>query len=458
MNRRSFLTTTPFAVAAAMQSLAMLGACGGQRSTNANDKVGYGSLRPAKSRNTGETLLALPEGFEYTVFGKTGSKMSDGHLTPRNHDGMAAFDVGGQLRLIRNHEINNKLGAPGAAIGDPALAYDAMAGGGAVTLVIDPKTRELIRDFVSLNGTLQNCAGGPTPWGSWISCEETTFGPNRITDTDGSTAGGFARNHGYCFEVSAAADRASLSEPLKAMGRFRREAIAVDARSGIVYQTEDANPAGFYRFIPNEKGELARGGELQMLAVAAGPQIDLRKGRKQGESLPAHWVDIAEPDPSDAELGARSLVQQGLARGGAIFARLEGCWDGGDGIFFSSTNGGDKSLGQIWQYFPQGEDSGVLKLIFESASESALDMPDNLCVSPRGALVICEDARNNTEYVRGLTRDGQVFDLALNLVPGYEGAEFAGATFSPDGETLFFNNYTPGMTFAVWGPWDRGAL
>ncbi|HKY06453.1 MAG TPA: alkaline phosphatase PhoX, partial [Blastocatellia bacterium] len=100
---------------------------------------------------------------------------------------------------------------------------------------------------------------------------------------------------------------------------------------------------------------------------------------------------------------------------------------------------------------------GELTLIFESTSAELLDGPDNICVSPRGGLVVCEDGRTDN-YIRGLTRAGQIFDLAKNIIPGAERNEFAGATFSPDGETLFVNIQTPGITFAIWGPWDDGAL
>jgi secreted PhoX family phosphatase len=455
IDRRKFLSTTPLAVGLAMRALENVKANG---SAVSNHSVGYGALLPTKSRNTGEALLALPEGFEYTVIGRTGSKMADGHTTPRGHDGMAAFNVNGQLRLVRNHEINNGVGADGAAFGDHSRAYDSKAAGGTTTLIVDPNTRELIKDFVSLNGTLQNCAGGPTPWGSWVSCEETTLGPNKFIDQQKRERGGFTHSHGYCFEVSAKADGTVSAEPLKAMGRFVHEAIAVDTRTGFVYETEDAGAAGFYRFIPTQRGQLAKGGKLQMLAVTGRPQFDLRTGQKQGQTLPAHWVDITIPDPTDEQIVKQSVYQQGFAKGGATFARLEGCWYGGDSIFFAATSGGDQRLGQVWQYIPQSRDKGSLKLIYESQDAAALEMPDNICVSPRGALVVCEDGRAPDQFIRGLTRDGVIFDFARNIVPGFEGREFAGATFSPDGKTLFVNIQTPGITLAIWGPWQKGAL
>jgi uncharacterized protein len=458
INRRVFLGVTPFAVGAALQTFrACYTSRGSSRLTTSPGAGGYGGLREAKARNSGEEILTLPEGFEYNVIGQTGTKMSDGNLTPAAHDGMAAFKVNGELRLVRNHEIDNDLGRDGAALGDAALAYDMKAGGGTTTLIIDPKTREIVRDFVSLNGTLHNCAGGPTPWGSWVSCEETTLGNNLIKDESGSERGGFSQKHGYCFEVVAGADGAVKATPLAAMGRFVHEAVAVDARTGVVYLTEDRLTAGFYRFIPKRQGKLSEGGKLQMLAIAGRRQFDLRTGQKAGESFDVNWVEIDEPDPPDAEKSTDAVYRQGFALGAATFARLEGCWYGGASVYFTSTSGGDKRLGQVWQYSPQDKDKGRLKLIYESLEEEALDMPDNICVSPNGGLILCEDG-NNEQYVRGLTRDGKIFDFAQNILPGYEGKEFAGATFSPDGQTLFVNIQTPGVTLAIWGPWERGAL
>jgi secreted PhoX family phosphatase len=415
----------------------------------------YGELRSTPAHNSGETLLALPEGFQYVVFGKTGDKMSDGNQTPRAHDGMAAFNVKGELRLIRNHEINNQLGKEGVTIGDPKKSYDILAGGGTSTLVIDPKTREVKRSFISLSGTLQNCAGGPTPWGSWVSCEETLLGPVKFKDPRGIERGGFTKNHGYCFEVSATNDELKQPLPLKEMGRFVHEAIAVDPQTGIVYETEDRGTAGFYRFLPRKKGKLADGGRLQMLAIKDKPQFDTRTGQKQGAKYDAVWVEIDHPDPPEPD--GLSVYQQGLKKGAATFARLEGCWYGNGSIFFTATSGGDQRRGQVWQYTPQGINDGLLTLLFESPDVAVLDGPDNLCVSPRGGLVICEDG-GAEQFVRGLTPEGKIFDLARNIVPGFETREFAGATFSPDGQTLFFNIQTPGLSFAVWGPWNEGAL
>lgn len=412
---------------------------------------GYGPLLPTKSNNTGETLLALPKGFQYTVVGKAGAMMSDGRATPRAHDGMAAFRVKGQLRLVRNHEINNLVGQAGIAIGPNA--YDPLAGGGTTTLVIDPNTREVVKDFVSLSGTLVNCAGGPTPWNSWISCEELVIGPQRYKNVSGQDQGGFANHHGYCFEVPASANGPVTAVPLKAMGRFHHEAIAIDPRSGIVYLTEDRPAAGFYRFIPNKRGKLQAGGRLQMLAVKKRPNFDTRSQQMTGAALAATWVDIVNPDPPEAERDELAVYKQGIAAGAATFARLEGCIYGNGRIYFDSTSGGDKKLGQVWQYIPAGKDEGTLTLIFEPTDPAVLYMPDNVCLTRKDHVVICED-NGVSIHLRVLTGNGQLFDLAKNIFQGFETREFAGVTFSPDFQTLFVNIQVPGLTLAIWGPWQ----
>jgi secreted PhoX family phosphatase len=223
-----------------------------------------------------------------------------------------------------------------------------------------------------------------------------------------------------------------------------------------VYETEDTGSAGFYRFLPNVPGSLAAGGRLQMLAVKYRPNYDTRRDQRVGQRLLSTWVDIDNPDPA-LEQGAPSVAGQGFAKGAAAFARLEGAWYGSGSIFINSTSGGDIGRGQVWQYTPYGANEGYLTLLYESRDPNILDSPDNLCVSPRGGLVLCEDG-SGEEFLHGLTLRGQIFKFAQNIVPGFEGSELAGATFSPDGQTLFFNIQSPGLTFAVWGPWEAGAL
>ncbi len=466
MDRRNFLwnlglTSTGLAFACAsfskrVESFASAGNFAELRS------YGFGELIPTATKNTGETFLALPQGFEYSVFGKVGTQMADGNLTPRKHDGMATFEVGNELRIIRNHEVtNSSKPIPNSPIG--ANPYDELAGGGTTTLIINPKTREMVRDFVSLSGTLVNCGGGLTPWGSWISCEETTLGQSIRTDSKGNQTGGFAKPHGYCFEVFASANNAISPVPLKAMGRFVHEAVAVDKKKGVVYLTEDANTAGFYRFLPKRNKRLSEGGTLQILKIKDKDTFDTRTGQKTGMSWTTNWVTIENPDPIEADLDPLAVYKEGLAKGAATFARLEGIWADKKGrMYFDATSGGDAKAGQIFLYEPTSKDEGRLTLLFESPSRQILDMPDNICLHPKNDLLfICEDSDYAElggvadNYMRILTKDGKIADFAKNIAPKLEGTEFAGSVFSKDGKTLFVNLQAVGATFAIWGDWGR---
>lgn len=426
--------------------------------------AGYGDLVEVAAKNTSEKLLLLPKGFEYTVIGRAGEIMTDGRQTPRLHDGMAAFRLGDELRIVRNHEVNNRKPLDNAGIGS-SNHYDDQAGGGTTTLVINPKTNEVITHFVSLSGTLKNCAGGATPWGSWISCEETTRGETPHIDTDGLQAGGFRKPHGYCFEVSASANTNLPPVPLKAMGRFAHEAVAVDRRTGIVYLTEDSKPfCGFYRFLPKKPGRLAEGGKLEILAVKGKPNYDARTGQKAKATVVATWVTIDDPDPKSADVDEQSVFKQGAAKGAAHFSTLEGCLADVNGkVYFVSSSGGDAEGGQIWVYEPTTRAEGRLTLLFESPNRELLDMPDNICFHPKNNLLfMCEDGnytdtgkRPSDNYVRILTPGGKIADFAKNIAPGFETAEFAGATFSPDGQSLFVNIQQAGMTLAIRGDWNK---
>lgn len=466
MNRRSFISNlSVFSGGLALacsslgrraEALAMTGDISKYRA------AGYGELIKTAAKNTGETLLALPKGFEYNVLGRVNEMMADGRPTPAAHDGQWTFKVGKELRIVRNHEVAGRsLPAENAGIGS-RYHYDDTCGGGTTTLVIDPKTRTVVRDFVSLSGTLINCAGGPTPWGSWITCEETTLGQTvRVRESDGRRTGGFKKPHGYCFEVPASANSEVVPEPLKAMGRFEHEAVAVDRKTGVVYMTEDMSSSGLYRFLPKTYGKLANGGVLQMLAAAEKPEFDTRTGQPANAEYPVKWVTIDDPDPESADVNRSAVHEQGLKKGGARFARLEGCEIDAKGrVYFAATSGGNSKAGQIWMYEPTGRDEGRLRLLFESPNKDVLFMPDNICLMPNSArLMICEDGDydglESKNYLRILTADGRIANFAANVSEKFPRSEFAGSVFSPDGKTMFVNLQTAGVTLAIWGDWSK---
>lgn len=406
----------------------------------ARDNGGYGPLVEARGGD-----LLLPRDFTYVRFGEAGSMMSDGVATPASHDGMGAFPgPDGLVRLIRNHEQD-----PGQPTND--RHYDRSGAGGTTTVDFDPEAGEQVRSFASLSGTIRNCAGGRTPWGSWLSCEETTAGAGP-SEVDGFP---LAEPHGYVFEVPADAEEAVAPVPLVAMGRFQHEAVAVDAASGVVYETEDRDPSGFYRFVPDVPGQLVEGGRLEMLRVRGRAGYDARRRQRIGLRLPVDWVPIDDPDPAarDTDVGDR-IYRQGLEQGGATFARGEGAWAGDGVTFFVCTSGGDAGTGQLWEYTPRDLDGGFLRLVFESPGRDVLDSPDNCTVSPAGSVLLCEDPETDA-FIRGVTPRGELFSLLMN---NRSDSELAGATFSPDGRWLFFNMQADGITFGVTGPWERGAV
>ncbi len=470
-SRRSFLAKLASAGGgmALTPSLAGLVACA-ERGVPPSDPGPFIAPYGPLTRSPDCPEFEIPESFRCVRIGvgEAESAVREGFRVPNAFDGMAAFPMdNGNVRLIRNHELVDEADAA-RAFADPH--YDPRGPGGTTSLEVrisgegDALAVELIDEFPTLAGTRQNCAGGPTPWGTWLSCEEVASGPEQ----------GFERRHGYVFEVPVDATAPVDPVPLRAMGRFVHEAVAIDPATGVVYETEDAwyvpgrRPgAGMYRFVPNEPGVLAAGGRLQMLAVTDRPGYLTARGQTRGSTLPVHWVDIDDPDPESAGRDPLAVFRQGVERGGARFARLEGAFRGDDGIYVVSTNGGDATAGQVFHYRPTSTDAGELRLVFESPSKDVLDSPDNIVVSPRGGLVMCEDGTDD-QYVRGLDENGRIVNLVRSprASGGRQPGEFAGSCFSPDGRVLFFNQQgslvsggdVPSGTYALWGPWEDGPL
>ncbi|GAB5405352.1 MAG: DUF839 domain-containing protein [Aureliella sp.] len=456
-SRRGFMQQLASTVSAGM-IVGSFDQFAGRAAAGEGKVAGFGPLRPTIDDSTGRELLSLSDGFRYQSFGWTNQPMDDGTPTPDSHDGMAVIDEqDGIVTLCRNHEV----GDPLAADSGRNEAYDRFAGGGCSNLQFDRNQEKWISSKLSLAGTAKNCAGGATPWNSWLSCEETVDDPQaELEDVLKNT---FTQPHGFVFDVPISGV-AGTPKPIESLGRFVHEAVAIDPESGTVYLTEDRGTAGLYRMVPDAPGDLHRGGKFQMLACER--TSDLRKGLASGFSADVHWVDIDDRlrAHSPGTVDCLGVYSQGKAKGGLTFARLEGCCVHGGHVFVTATSGGDSESGQVWKLDPR---ENRLSLVFESPGSKVLDMPDNMTVSPRGGILLCEDGDYVPQRLQVLTEDGTLFPFAANNMQldglhghkgDFRGSEWAGATFTADGEWLFVNLQTPGVTFAITGPWRKGLI
>lgn len=406
-------------------------------------------------------LLKLPQGFSYTALSITGQPMGDGSIVPGDHDGMACFLArNGNYVLVRNHELSpgenkfdNRTGClpPNGKVYDPFNLPQGQGGGGTSTLVIN-RLGGLVLDYISLGGTIRNCAGGLTPWDSWISCEENVSTLEDPVNT---------KMHGYNFEVPAMLGEAVDPIPLIDMGRFNHEAVACDPSTGFIYQTEDRGDSLFYRFVPHVKqphrfGDLQQGGTLYAMVIDANTSaicdgsslpvfnanasIDTRKDVLSflGQPLPVRWVRLEDVNPTED-----TLRLEGQAKGAAVFSRGEGAWYSDGLIYFVASGGGNDGNGQVWAYNPKME---TITLLVESTDSGVLDNPDNITVAPDGTLYLCEDG-GGEQFVVGVDHDGNLFPFAKN---NYNNSEFAGACFSPDSRFMFVNMQSFGVTYAIF--------
>ncbi|MBU7586247.1 MAG: DUF839 domain-containing protein [Nostoc sp. TH1S01] len=417
LSRRKFFTLAGTGTAGAVL-LFPLQAFYAQRTLAAGP---YGTLQPDPLG-----ALDLPAGFSYRRLSETGQTMTDGYRVPGGHDGMAAFaGANGNTILIRNHELSpsssNGLNAPNGS------KYNTNARGGCTKLVVN-SSRNLVEHRGVLAGTIRNCAGGPTPSGSWLSCEET-FETNN------------GKKHGYVFEVPSSANTFVTPVPLTAMGRFNHEAAAVDPNTGYIYMTEDQPNGLFYRFIPNQSNNLSAGGVLYALKITGSSGINTATGFPKNTARAVEWVQISNPDPA-----TDTVRTEGYNNGAARFSGGEGIFYGGGYVYFTCKSGGSTGDGQIWRYSPA---NNTVELYIEPNNSGILDNPDNIIVFPNRDIFLCEDG-DGTDYILGITPSGSLYKFARNAL---NTSEFAGVCFSPDGQTMFVNMQTPGITFAIWGPW-----
>lgn len=464
MERRDFLRRGSLSLAAAA-----LGCRRGENAATlpASSSLASTSTLPATPATEVvlDGLLEIPAGFRATIVQRAGDAMSDGHLVPEQPDGMTCHAHEGAWVLLRNHELG-RLGAH-APWPEDARIYDPKRRGGVTRVILDPHAlREALggrnvsaarRSNLVLAGTDLNCAGGPARVDGvdgWISCEES--------DED---------EHGFAFWTRVDDDTLAdgRERRLDGLGRFKREAVAIDPATGVLYMTEDHVDGLLYRHVPEDPSRPLGGGRLEALRIAALPGTDPREGGPHGPGAPlivgsrwpVEWVPIADPLAT-----SRTCRAQGAEAGASRFNRCEGITrDTSDGaIVFVASLAGPVGAGQVYRLDPSAD---ALTLIAQVDDRTVLSMPDNLVMSPWGELVLCEDNYDRRDgashqHVRVLGSDGRVRTLIRNLrvTPSDDeedppGAELAGACFSPDGEVLFVNVQRPEhVTVAITGDWS----
>jgi len=459
LSRRSLLgrSATGLGIALTGSVSGLFGTAAGPAGAKGRGKpgaVGYGPLVEDPKR-----LLSLPEGFAYTVVAQSGvTRLESGERTPSDPDGTASFvrRGGNGSVLICNHEVSG--GEPYPVPRVPGFVYDEKAGGGTTTIEVDRRGNR-VREYVSLAGTLNNCAGGRTPWRTWLSCEES----------EKPIPGG--KPHGYVFEVDPYDQSANRNpKPIKALGRYSHEAVVVEPEGARLYLTEDAgNPNGLvYRFTAPDSALPLGPGSLRALPDDAGRLEAMKAFTRGGAHVPdlsvatapgttyrVEWVDVPDRDAKTVST-RKQFANDQVTRS----RKLEGMWWGDGGAYFvasfARTKDGSAAQhdGQVWFIDPHA-DTIELKLHFAytpSDQDSDPDGPDNITVSAYGGVIMAEDG-DGVNHLVGSTDSGEVFFFARNDDP--ESAEFTGPNFSQDKKTLFANIQSPGYVFAITGPFTK---
>jgi secreted PhoX family phosphatase len=439
-------------------------------------------------------ILALPSGFSYKIVTRTGqTDMSAGQgKTPGFHDGTGVVGSNHRgLTVIQNHELTPHM----STYGVPHIAgtvYDpgAVNAGGCTVITTDGNGKPTA-EWVGISGTVRNCAGGVTPWGTWLTCEETFITAGAAWSAAGQT-GTYEKSHGYAFEVFTSESGRQLPKPIKAFGRFEHEAMAVEPNLQHAYLSEDSSgPNGlFYRWTAPKGKRLGPGlantlsdtdGTLEAMQIRLDdgsivPDVAYITSAQLNRPFKVTWIEVPERDAATKTI--RTQFADGTVTRGKKF---EGVWSNGKGVYIVNSFAfgandlpadATKHDGMVWfydysdqtiklvTYFPhsplsEGESGAAPKY-----TDMVFDGPDNVTVTPWGTLVLAEDGVK-ASHVLSSVPGGPTYAIARNQVniaaagapPLY--SEFTGPTFSPDGKVLFVNIQDPGIMLAITGPWEK---